>query len=212
MHLSRLALAGALILSTTAANAAVISFALDSFGSDPVPLTVTLDDESMPGFLTFSGMVGADPTGDILGAFLDIQPSLATFDLMNDVIDVEGNLTDIAFNSTDLGGGNNVTGEIVNQGFVGDLAFAFGTPGIGSDDIKTFTLKLAGLTVADVNGVAVRVTSIGSPGGAREGSDKLFLGSPDFPPVPNPQEVPEPATLSLVGLALLGLVALKKRR
>jgi hypothetical protein len=211
MNTSRLPLAGTLafFLCAAFAQAAVIKIDLNSFGSDPVDLTVTLDDESMPGFLTFSGTVGADPTGDILGAFLDIEPSLASFDLTNDVIDVTGTLSASAFSTTNLGGGNNVNGQIVNLGFSGDLAFSFGSPGIGSDDIKTFTLQLAGLTVADVSGVAGRVTSVGAPGGTRGGSDKLFLPDTSFQPA---QAIPEPSTISLLGFALLGLAALSRRR
>jgi hypothetical protein len=214
MHLSKLAASAALavLLAAAPAPAAIINFNLTSFGADPVDLTITLDDQSMPGFLTVSGLVGDDPTGDILGLFLDVEPSLAGFDLTNDVVDVTGTLTASALGTTNLGGGNNVNGEVVNQGFTGDLAFAFGSPGIGSDDIKTFTLRLAGLLVADVSGVAARVTSVGSPGGPRSGSDKLFLPDTGFPPPTDPQAVPEPASVTLLGMTLLGFLAVAKRR
>ena len=198
------------ILSAVPATAAILTTNLTSFGADPVDLELTIDDESMPGFLTVSGMVGDDPTGDIRGLFLDFSPELSGFDLIADVVDPDGIITDRAFDTSSLPGGNNVQGAIVDNGFDSDLAFTFGSPGMGGDDIKSFTVKLSGLDVSDVAGVAVRVTSVGDAGGNREGSDKLFAGIDDFP-APEPDPIPEPATAVLIGLGLFTLAGLHRR-
>ena len=207
--MSKTGLAGIILTFTFAAvtsSAASITANLLSFGSDPASVTITLDDAATPGFLTISGASGPDPIADLRGLFLEVDANLSGFNLITDVIDPAGIITDRAFNTTSLPGGNNVEGEIVNQGFAPDLAFGFGTPGIGSDDINSFTIQLAGLLVQDVQGVAVRATSVGSPGGPREGSDKLFLV------VPAPQAIPEPLAVSTLGLGLLALIVLRHAR
>lgn len=204
-----------LALLALPAPAAIIATDLTSFGADPVSLRITLDDESMPGFLTISGIVGDDPRGDIRGLFLDFDPELSGFDINSDVEDPDALITNRAFDTANLPGGVNVQGEIVNDGFDSDLAFAFGSPGIGFDDISSFTVKLAGLTASEIAGVAARVMSVGPEGEqARPGSDKLFAGINDFAPVPgpDPSAIPESASVLLLGAGLLALAGWKRRR
>ena len=207
ISLCRSVLCCAFLMPALPAAGAILATDLTSFGSDTIGVQVILDDQTMPGFLTVSGSLSENPTGDLRGLFLDFSPELSGFDINGDVIDVDGIITDRAFDAVSLPGGNNVQGAIVTNGFDSDLAFTFGSSGIGGDDIKSFTVKLGGLSVSDVAGVAVRVTSVGV-GDNREGSDKLFAGAGDFVPSPDPNAIPEPATVTLIGVSLTALVAL----
>ena len=98
---------------------------------------------------------------------------------------------------TDLGSGNNGNGSIVNEF---DVGVASGTAGIGKDDIReaSFILshKTAGLSYdfLAVQDFAVRLTSAGSEGGARNDSLKLGGTSPEPADVNAPPEALDDAT------------------
>ena len=177
-----------------------------SFGDDPIGVTVTLDDEEIAGATKFTVSI-TDPslTGDIRGVFFDIINAPVAFNPLTDVMDVMGGpITQICTNTDSCGGGNNLNPE---SAF--DIALAIGDQGIGmGDDFQTTMFKVVGTNLANFTDqrVGVRVQSIGTPGGGRGGSDKL-VG--DVPPT---TVVPEPASITLMGGALLGLAWLARRR
>jgi len=91
----------------------------------------------------------------------------------------------------DLGNGNNMNGALgfndtgaEAKGY--DVGIGFGTSGIGKDDVRSvsFTFNNSiGLTIDDFIGMdfGVRMTSVGTLGGARDGSVKLTSSS--FEPI-----------------------------
>lgn len=126
-----------------------------------------------------------------------------------------------------LGGGNTISPE---GPF--DVGVEIGGPGLkgGADDIGTTTFTVSrpgGLSVADLTSVndpvtggglnellfAVRLTSVGT-GNSREGSSKLGVTTGNIPPlqVPDPDVIPEPATLGTFGLLAVAGAALYRRR
>jgi len=208
-------LALATFLVAPAAQGASISFFLDSYGSDPAGVRATLDDMTNVGFLTVTletdaiGDLGGQ-TADLRGLWLDFDPAPDPDLEEADIMLITGILTEVAFDTLNTGGGNNINGDIPNT-FRGDLALEIGTSGMSPDDIQVFSVKIAGLNVSQVSGIAARATSVGGLNSTRSGSDKLFLARPDFPPTGD-EEVPEPATLTLMGAGLLGLMYFRRRR
>ncbi len=96
----------------------------------------------------------------------------------------------------DLGNGNNMNGALgfndtgaEAKGY--DVGIGFGTSGIGKDDVRSvsFTFNNSiGLTIDDFIGMdfGVRMTSVGTLGGARDGSVKLTSSS--FQPIADGDE------------------------
>ncbi|MEO0317867.1 MAG: hypothetical protein RL404_1544, partial [Pseudomonadota bacterium] len=112
-------------------------------------------------------------TGDLRGLFFDFNRDSLLGGL---TVSGASNLT--AFDTIDVTNlGNGVTMQSARAPY--DVGVSFGTANLGKDDIKhqTFTLSSSTnpLSLDDIAGVdfGVRLTSVGSPTGARTGSSKL---------------------------------------
>lgn len=147
--------------------------------------------------------------GDLRGFFFHTQTDNQAF---LDTFTVTSSAThpfDATFSTngvTNLGGGNNVNG-LVAVGF--DVGIDVGTPGIGSDDVRTFTFNLnytgadRGLELFADQLFAVRLTSVGQEGGSRGGSSKIKTPATHIVPTPS---------AALGGLAMLGILGGVRRR
>lgn len=137
-------------------------------GDVDVLVTVTEVDGNLKFDLKVLNSTGS--IGDLRGFFFNIDDSQALAGLTITGDDV----TRTGTNTKDLGQGNNLNGA---SGSPFDVGISFGTPGIGSDDIRetSFTLSTtADLSLSDLFGqeFGARLTSVGSEGGARNGSSK----------------------------------------
>lgn len=117
--------------------------------------------------------------GDLRGLFFDVGDE----GLLSGLIVTGADVTDSAFDAnavSNLGGGSNVNGEILNAYGAFDGVVEIGTQGMGSDDIRATTFNLShasqALTLGLLSGqdMAVRLTSVGPEGGNR--CDSLKLG------------------------------------
>ena len=194
-------------------DAAIISAEPTNFGSDNVRIVVTLDDLTAGG-VNVNIMVSPNATypntADLIGFFFSTNNgSITTTDLQSLV-----NITAIATNTTNLGGGNNVNGgSPALDPF--DFGLSIGTPGIGSDDYQSASFFVNGATLLNFSEqqFAVRATSVGLPGGSRTGSSKLSGGFPEGTPNPDPDTtVPEPSSIGMMGLGLVSLAWFARRR
>ncbi len=93
---------------------------------------------------------------------------------------------------SNLGSGNNVNGSIINEYGKFDVGVAFGTAGIGKDDIREASFILSHTTTdltydfLSAQDFAVRLTSVGDEDGCRNNSLKLGGTSPEgLPEDPN---------------------------
>jgi hypothetical protein len=227
----RLAAAAALLVLSAAgssARAGLMTFHAVPYTGDPAGATVTFDDGVSPGSVRVTVTVDPSPAvGDINGFFLNVGNESLLPDLTVTGADVTL-LVKAANAVTSAGPGNNVNG-----GGVGpfDVGVRIGSPGVGQDDIQSTSFVLshggvaltnelfAGAATGDGDVFALRLTSVGPAGSARNGSSKLTVAGP--PPNPNeepppnpsgepPAQTPEPSTL--LGLGTLGALGLLARR
>ena len=193
----------ALVCWASTGLAGTIQGVAEPFTGSDAQVLVTLDDMVDPGSIVITLAVQEDPhTADLRGFFLDI----ASDGLIGGLSIAGDDVTQAVFSASNvinLGGGNNLNGG--GSPCPCDIGVEIGLPGIGmGDDIQTtvFTLSHAtedlDLSLFYEQSFGVRVTSVGLPGGSREGSSKLGGMLP----------VPEPSTGLLV---LSGLVFLAKR-
>ncbi|SEO95352.1 hypothetical protein SAMN04490248_11732 [Salinihabitans flavidus] len=130
-----------------------------------------------------SVLQGDDPDatgsiGDLRGLFFDV----ADEGILEGLTITGDDVTRSEFEAdgvTNLGQGNNLNGEIVNENGAFDGGVSFGTPGAGKDDIQETSFILShpdGLSLADFEGqdIGLRLTSVGEEGGDRDGSLKLI--------------------------------------
>jgi len=210
-------------------------------GSSSVLLNLSDDG----GIITGQVSVVANPNiGDLRALFIEL----------NDLSILSGNQLNItgALISETVIDANNVTSvgnaNVNGGGSPGpfDIGIAFGSPGIGSDDIQNASFIIehesTDLTLGmfNLSNWAVRLTSVGTPGGSREDSSKLNVtsirltgltppdngppggeltpqGDPQNPGFPGNAElapIPEPGTAALIIIssAVTGIYLRKRRR
>lgn len=158
----------------------------DILGSVGLRVTMT---EQADGSLRFDLVNQGVQVGDLRGLFFDTNDAalLSTLSVAGSQVTKVASGDDSVVN---LGNGVNMQGV---DAF--DFGVAFGTAGIGKDDIQStsFTLRSSAgaLDLDDFAGIdfGVRFTSVGDLGGSRDGSLKLVGGSPtpiDEPPTDVP--------------------------
>lgn len=161
-----------------------ISFTIPGSKTSPdVQVTAV---ENADGVLVFTVNVVSTGglTADLRGLFFDFNAPSKLGSLRWDGADVTKFRT---AGVIDLGGGVNMHGAASPY----DVGLAFGTSGIGKgDDFQSTTFTLSGdvpLTLDDIANVqfGARLTSIGTPEGARNGSSKLVVEAPAAPDARN---------------------------
>jgi hypothetical protein len=159
--------------------------------------------------------------GDLRGIFFNISDNSLLGGLSVVGADITQTVLGPPASVSNLGGGNNTNPE---GPF--DIGLEIGTSGIGSDDIQStiFTISHAGglnlseftsetdpITGGGPNELlfAVRMTSVGLPGSARNGSSKLGVQEGNTPP----QEVPEPGVVAMLFAGTgTGMLLLRRKR
>ena len=92
------------------------------------------------------------------------------------------------------------------------LGIEIGTSGIGGNDIQSTSFSIShtpgplALSMVDGEAIAVRITTVGPAGGTRNDSLKVTGTTPGTTPVP------EPGILGLIGIGLMMLGLVVKRR
>ncbi len=213
----------ALLALPTRAHAVTMQLELTPFTGTDSSVLIDLSDEG--GIITGQVNVVANPNiGDLRALFLQVN-DLSILNHLNitgdDITAVKidaGKVTSIG-NANVNGGGN--PGPF-------DIGIAFGSPGIGFDDIRSTSFIIAHdstdlfLDMFDLSNWAARLTSVGLAGGPREGSSKLRVtdirltgltppqppltpedepSDPGFPGSAQNAPIPEPGIAALIVVA-----------
>ncbi len=188
------------------AFATLVSFSMTNQGSDDVTVIKAAVQDVDGGASVTVDVSGGPVVGDITGIFFDLDAEVDKFTISSisgyDFSVREGRIRR-APNYSNIG-----TIGTRAPGF--DVGVAVGLLG-RRNDIQTLTIYVigSGVEAAAFTRLGVRLQSVGLTDGAREGSAK-YVGTPIgnlnvFP-------VPEPATIILMGLGLLGVATGAKRR
>lgn len=234
-----LALFAGVALVCAAANTAradVLTYNAFPYTGSSAQATVTFKDgadAAVAGNVDVTITVVPSPNiGDLRGFFVNFAGSNTLF---SNLTATGPNVTQVvksADNVSNLGGGVNTNPE---GPF--DIGVEIGTPGIGGDDIQSTTITFSSsapltnamfttdtdpVTASGPNALlfALRMTSVGLPGGPREGSSKLGgnegtnPGNPGGGPgiVPAAEVVPEPASMAVWAVAGAASFWLARRR
>ncbi|MBD2561625.1 MULTISPECIES: hypothetical protein [Nostoc] len=219
--------ATAVVISSSAfapANAASMNFTINDFTGADTQVKFTLDDA-----IAGSGKVqfkvdylstGTNTIADIRGVFFNIFDDSLLSGLQVVGTDVTASKFGTAGTVDSVGSSNNNLNGNGNQHNYFDAGIEIGQEGIskGKGDIQSTTFTLShnsiALTLAQFSqqNFGVRLMSVGS-GNNREDSSKLKGQAPYYtPPPPPPQKVPEPATVSALGLFALGALRVAKKK
>lgn len=203
--ISTIAAAIALFAMAMQANATTISFTnwIHNSGSDASDYVVTVNDDNAGYFLVnvdvSAAGLASDPSTDILGVFFNAHEDLLASNINNFSANV-GSVS-ICVNGllSSCGNGNNLNG----LGVTFDIGMKTGSTGSGDGALQSFSFRVdsvLGITLSDFDLFGIRAQSTGTG----NGSDKAYSGPST--------SVPEPSTLALFGLGLLGIAFATTRR
>ena len=194
------------VTAAHSATATILQTTASTFTGTPLKVSLQVDDAAVPGDLVITLQVAGpgSTVADLRGFFVHVSNE----SLLSGLSVTGPNVTSTTFLAnavTSAGSSNNMHGVSSASPF--DIGVQLGTPGIGSDDLRTVTFTLSHATESlDVSflagqGFGVRATSVGT-GRCRNGSSKLVGVVP---------VVPEPGTALLIGLGLAGLAGSRSR-
>jgi hypothetical protein len=157
-----------LLIASGTANAVSLTSVATSFTGDPLDVLLTFDETAEGDILVTAEVIGG-MEGDIRAIFLNIADDalLADLEITDDLVtgvNTSGSVDDMRRSANLRGGGSPCPC---------DLGVAFGSPGIGKDDLQIVSSLLshpdADLDLSLVAGqlAGVRVTSVGDGGGPR---------------------------------------------
>jgi len=192
-------------LSAGSAAAMTIETLTTPFTGDDSTVRVLLDDAAADTGQIQVTLEVVEGIADLRGVFFDLTLDDA---LLSGLSAIDSPyVTSFAYGDMiNLGHGSNLNGG--GSPCPCDFAVEIGRQGLGVDDLQSVTFTLAhdsvdlDLSMFFEENVGVRVTSVGTEGGSREGSSKL---SGAFP-------IPEPSTGLLLGLGLAALSLCVRRQ
>ncbi len=197
--------AGMIAWSGTA-FATVVGFSMINRGSNDVSAIQAVVQDVSGGASISVDVSGGPVVGDITGIFFDLDTEVDEFTISSiagyDFSVCEGSIKK-APNGSNMGKPKKGIPSF-------DVGVAVGRRGL-KDDIQTLTIYVvgSGVEASAFTRLGVRLQSVGSADGRRKGSAK-YLGKPSCGT--NVIPVPEPATIILMGLGLLGVAAGTKRQ
>jgi hypothetical protein len=156
-----------------------ITFTIPGSNSSPGVKVTAVENATGGVDFTVDVLSTSKMTADLRGLFFNLNDTGKLAGLSSTGLSV----TDFdTVNVINLGGGANMHGHASPY----DVGLEFGTSGIGKDHITSATFTLSGSTFLTLDDIAnvefgARLTSIGSSGGARNGSSKIVAEAPAAP-------------------------------